>query len=416
MAQRYFELIDEMSSPDRWLLGDPVDEQGNEVRTRQFMSGEPSRFDGRLRVPIYHPGASLDFSRADTSGIPVVSQKVADVLLTLAPGDIQLIPVEMDSRPAPYFLVNVSRLVKCIDDEACEEVLYWKPEDGRPDKVGQYRDVYGLRIDPAKAGDAKVFRPWGYKGSLIVSEDIKEALERTGATGTEFREVTGPRRARDEQQPPAGSHKEWLRQMDAAREAAWRALGTLEEEAIVPIVPSGPAWPGQRQAWRVIHRTGKRLLLVTDGLSDPSPDQTVPSAGFGLELAIETDEPVKDVQGSWILQVLQRVANELAEHERVREAALKGQLTMEVSGKGVPKSLVTRDGRVGVLLGVESNTLPQHITTPAGDVRLVTVKALLPTELDYRVQHGKQGREELVRRFAENGEEHLSRTRRRAVV
>ncbi|WPB75529.1 suppressor of fused domain protein [Archangium violaceum] len=415
MAQRYFELIDEMSSPDRWLLGDPVDEQGNEVRTRQFMSGEPSRFDGRLRVPIYHPGTSLDFSRADTSGIPVVSQKVADVLLTLAPGDIQLIPVEMDSRPEPYFLVNVSRLVKCIDDEACEEVLYWKPEDGRPDKVGQYRDVYGMRIDPSKVGDVKVFRPWGYKGSLIVSEDIKEALERTGVTGTEFREVTGPRRARDEH-PQSTSHGDWLRQVDAARESAWRALGTLEEEAIVPIVPSGPAWPGQRQAWRVIHRTGKRLLLVTDGLSDPFLEQAVPSVGFGLELAIETDEPVKDVQGSWLLQVLQRVANELAEHERVREAALKGQMTMEVSGKGVPKPLVTRDGRVGVLLGVESNTLPQHITTPAGDVRLVTVKTLLPTELAYRVQHGKQGREELARRFAENGEEHLSRARRRAVV
>ncbi|HYO66305.1 MAG TPA: DUF1629 domain-containing protein [Archangium sp.] len=415
MAQRYFELIDDMSSPDRWLLGDPVDEQGNEVRTRQFMSGEPTPFDGRLRVPIYHPGTSLDFSRADTSGIPVVSQKVANVLLTLAPGDIQLIPVEMDSRPEPYFLVNVSRLVKCIDDKACEEVLYWKPEDGRPEKVGQYREVYGMRIDPSKVGDAKVFRPRGYKGTLIVSEDIKEALERTGATGTEFREVTGPRRERDEQ-PPSTSHKDWLRQADVAREAAWRALGTLEETAIVPIVPSGPAWPGHRQTWRVIHRAGQRLLLVTDGLSDPSPDQAEPSVGFGLELAIETDEPVKDVQGSWLLQVLQRVANEFAEQERVREAALEGQLTMEVSGKGVPPSLVTREGRVGVLLGVESSTLPQHLTTPAGDVRLVTVKALLPTELAYRLQHGKQGREELARRFAENGEEHLSRVRRRAVV
>jgi uncharacterized protein DUF1629/suppressor of fused protein SUFU len=416
MAQKYFELTEDMTSPDRWLLSDPIDEQGNEVRTRQFMSGEPTRFDGRLRVPVYHPGTSLDFTRVDTGAIPVVTEKVARVLIELAPGDVQLFPVAVDSRPEPYFLVNVARLVKCIDDEACTEVLYWEPEDGRPEKVGQYRDVYGMRIDPSKVGNAKVFRPWGWRVALIVSEDVKEALERTGATGLYFTEVTGPGRQVAEEQPSALSHADPLRQVDAAREAAWRSLGQLEDEAIVPIVPGGPAWPGQRQAWRVIHRTGQRLLLVTDGLSDPFPGDEAPSVGFGLELAVETDEPVKDVEASWALLLLQRMANEVAEHERVRKAARTGFLTMEVSGKGMPDSLVTQEGRVGVLLGLDSSTLPRHFNTPAGEVRLVTVKTLLPSEVAYRVQHGKQGLEELMRRFVENGEEHLSRVNRRAVV
>jgi hypothetical protein len=416
MAKRYFELIDDMSSPDRWLLGDPVDEQGKEVRARQFMSGEPARFDGCLRVPIYHPGTSLDFSLADPGGVPVVTQKVASVLATLAPGDIQLFPVEVDSRSEPYFLVNVARLVKCIDDEACAEVLYWKPEDGRPDKVGQYRDVYGMRIDPSKVAGAKVFRPWGWRVAVIVAEDVKEALERTGATGMDFREVTGPRREVNEQQPPARSHGDWLRQVDASREAVWRTLGELEAEAIIPIIPGGPAWPGHRQAWRIIHREGGRTLLVTDGLSDPFSELEQPSLGFGLELALEIDEPVKDARGNWALQLLQRVADEVAEHEWVRKAALAGLLSMEVSGKGMPVSLVTEEGRVGVLLGVQSHTLPRHFSTPHGEVRLVTVKTLLPAELAYRVRHGKKGRDELARRFAESGEEHLSRARRQPVV
>lgn len=192
MTQRYFELKDEMESPDRWLLGDPLDEQGNEVRTRQFMSGEPTYVDGRLRVPVYHPGKPLDFSTVDTGGFPVVTEKVARVLAELAPGDVQLFPVDVESRAETYFLVNVTRLVKCIDDEACVEVLYWQPEDGRPEKVGQYRDVYGMRIDPSKVADARIFRPWGWRVALIVAEDVKEALERTGATGLDFREVTGP--------------------------------------------------------------------------------------------------------------------------------------------------------------------------------------------------------------------------------
>jgi hypothetical protein len=38
-------------------------------------------------------------------------------------------------------------------------------------------------------GDAKVFRPWGWSIALIVREEIKDALDRMGATGTRFKEV-----------------------------------------------------------------------------------------------------------------------------------------------------------------------------------------------------------------------------------
>ncbi|WP_395823094.1 hypothetical protein [Archangium minus] len=71
---------------------------------------------------------------------------------------------------------------------------------------------------------------------------------------------------------------------------------------------------------------------------------------------------------------------------------------------------------MAVLLGVESRTLPSHFSTPYGEVRLVTVEALLPSELAYLLEHGAEGQDELARRFAESGEEHLSRARRRPVV
>jgi hypothetical protein len=415
VTMRYFRLREDMTVPGRWLLGTPIDAEGQETGSWLFMRGEPANIGGPLRVPIYHPGAALDFSLADAGGFPVVTQKVASVLSEMAPGDVQLFPVTVESQPEPYFLVNVVRTVRCIDDEASEEVRYWKPEDGQPERVGEYRVVAGMCIDPSKVGEAKVFRPWGWRVALIVAEEVKEALERTGATGIDFREVTGPWHEVNEQRPEQ-SHGDWLRQADAAREAVWRTLGELEEEAILPIIPGGPEWPGQRQAWRVIHREGGRTLLVTDGLSDPFSEHEQPSLGFGLELALETDEPVKDARASWALQLLQRVADEVAEHERVRKAALGGLLSMEVSGKGMPVSLVTEEGRVGVLLGMESRTLPRHFSTPYGEVRLVTVKTLLPAELAYRVRHGKKGRDELARRFVESGEEHLSRARRQPVV
>jgi hypothetical protein len=49
--------------------------------------------------------------------------------------------------------------------------------------------VDDLRIDPSKVGDAKVFRTEGWDIVLIVSEDIKQALERMKATGVKFKQV-----------------------------------------------------------------------------------------------------------------------------------------------------------------------------------------------------------------------------------
>jgi hypothetical protein len=340
---------------------------------------------------------------------------VAAVFAELAPGDVQLIPVEVEGQNESYVLINITRVIKCIDDEASDSVSYWQPEDGRPDKTGQYDSVIGMRIDPSKAGAAQVFRTWGWSPAIIVSEELKKALERLGATGTKFTPVTGPSTVTPEERARARKSRELLEQADSAREAAWRTLGTLDEEVFMPIAMSG-SWPGHRQLWRVIRREAGRTLLVTHGLSDPFIERLEPSVGFGLELALEVDASVKDISKGWPLLLLERVAEEVAQHEHVREALAAGLFSMEVSGKGLPKSLVTQEGRVAVLLGLESRTLPSHFSTPYGQVRLVTVKALLPSELKAVLAHGAEGRAELARRFAQSGEEHLSRARRRPVV
>ena len=46
-----------------------------------------------------------------------------------------------------------------------------------------------MHIDKEKVGNAKVFRPEGWEVALIVSEEIKDALERLGTTWTRFEEV-----------------------------------------------------------------------------------------------------------------------------------------------------------------------------------------------------------------------------------
>ena len=105
------------------------------------------------------------------------------------PNDVQLFPVDVQGQAETYFLMNVARTVRCIDNKASKEVQLYTLEDGRPDRVGEYRSVIGLRIDKAKVGDARVFRPWGWPPPIIVDGEIKEALERSGISGGRFDEV-----------------------------------------------------------------------------------------------------------------------------------------------------------------------------------------------------------------------------------
>ena len=398
-------------------MGKVVDGGGETVVPGLLLSGRPASFSGVPKVHVRAAGKPLDFTFA-AFDIPVVNARVATLLRELAPADVELIPVAVDAQPEPHFILNPTRVVKCIDEQASAEVQFWTEEDEQPERMGEYSAVHGLRIDPAKVGDARVFRPRGWSVALIVSEDIKAALERAGVTGLKFEDVTGPTPAEREDTASDQRHRIRLKQMDTARDAAWRALGRLEEAAIIPIIPRGPYWPGHRQAWRVIHRESRSTLLVTDGLSDPFIDRDEFSAGFSLELALETNEPLlPDADGSWQLRLLREVTGEVAEHESVRTKLHRGLLSMEVSGKAMPEPLVTKDGRVAVLLGLESSTLPRRFPTPAGDVLLVTLKALLPAELAFLLAQGRAGPGELARRFARESEApHLSRSWRKPVV
>jgi hypothetical protein len=189
MPAHYFKLTSDVYIPKRWYLDDPVDQRGNEVEPWQFRRGQPLHFPERLRIPIYQRGKPLDFTTTPLGITPIVHAKVATLLRELAPEDVQLFQVDIAAQPEPYFLINTLRSIRCIDDARCEEVQYWLPEDERPEKTGTYRSVAGMRIDPSRVGDARIFRPWGWNVVLIVREDVKQAIERLGSTGPHFEEV-----------------------------------------------------------------------------------------------------------------------------------------------------------------------------------------------------------------------------------
>jgi hypothetical protein len=188
---RYFDLFQDLYIPGIWYLDTPVDGNGQAIGTWVFTDGQPVSVTEPLRVALDRPGKPLDYSLADAGAVPVVTPRVASVLQALAPGDIQTFPIQVEGQPEPYVLVNVTRLLKCIDHQASEYVEIWVPEDenDQPERAGEYRNVRGLRVDKSRVGDVKIFRTWGWNVALIVSEDIKDALEGIGATGLRFTEV-----------------------------------------------------------------------------------------------------------------------------------------------------------------------------------------------------------------------------------
>jgi hypothetical protein len=187
MAQRFFKLNDDVYVPHRWHLDTPIDSQGRKVFDWDFKRGTPVHIEGRLRIPIETAGRPLDFSEAGIR-IPVVHVKVASILAERAPGDVQLIAADIEGYPEQYLVLVATRLIRCIDEQA-SRILLWTHEDGVPHKVGKYRDVRDMRIDKSKVGDAQVFRPEGWSTVLIVSAEIKDAMEAMDATGTRFQEV-----------------------------------------------------------------------------------------------------------------------------------------------------------------------------------------------------------------------------------
>jgi hypothetical protein len=187
MPKRFFRLADNVYIPHRWDLGTPTDSAGQKVDDSMFWSGTPVQIQGRLRIPVEIAGKPLDYTEAGIN-IPVVHVRVASLFAELAPDDVHLIPVDVEGQPDQYLILVATRLIRCIDEQA-SRIELWTHEDGVPHKVGQYFSVRDMRIDKSKVGSAQMFRCEGWSSSLIVSGEIKDALERMGATGTRFEEV-----------------------------------------------------------------------------------------------------------------------------------------------------------------------------------------------------------------------------------
>jgi hypothetical protein len=186
--RKFYRLTEDVHHPEAWVLRSPVDDTGERLPHGQFVLGAPAEVSSKPRIPLARPGRPVDFSQTGL-GITVVHARVVALFERMGVQGVQFIPVSVESQAEDYFILNTTRVIQCIDDQACEKVVYWAPEDGEPSRVGEYHAVYGLRIDPSKVGDAHIFLPRGWHVAIIVSEELKQALEHQRITGVKFTEV-----------------------------------------------------------------------------------------------------------------------------------------------------------------------------------------------------------------------------------
>ncbi len=183
---RYFSLEDDMSERMRyrWHVGEILLPDGTEPLLTSGIQLEGQR---QLYASVTHAGYVLDFCHTSFA-VPIATYALANAIKEVAGADVQCISVTISGQSG-MIVLNSIRMVSCVCEQH-SEFDKWTENDGRPDKLGQYHYVSKLVLcRDAIPLDAHFFRIKDWDVALIVSETVKNAMERVGCYGAEFTEL-----------------------------------------------------------------------------------------------------------------------------------------------------------------------------------------------------------------------------------
>lgn len=183
---KFYRILVDPNATARWYLKAPVDQQGREIDARLFTRGVPFGSSSPLCVPLRRQGEEVDINFADFDML-VVSRKIIDGIASDFDLEVQRIPAEISGR-IDYEIVNPLASISCID-EGESDYIKWTGNDGRPEKTGQFRMVTKLKIKKNLPTESHLFRVAEWPVALLVSEALKESIERRHASGVMFSAV-----------------------------------------------------------------------------------------------------------------------------------------------------------------------------------------------------------------------------------
>ncbi len=212
------------------------------------------------------------------------------------------------------------------------------------------------------------------------------------------------------------------------RTALWESIGKLDpyviSHVINPAFMGGPRWPSLRQAF-VNVETAQGTIIASDGLSDPYDDyDTNPKNqsynGLGFEFYMESPEKptaLDKLQTTWQFNMVYQASQLAADNGNLIGMIQEfTYISTELYDVNVPAQFLNKEGRVGVLLGLKSNTIPAELALSLETILLVNVTLLTVAEINYIVEHGAEARMNIAQKISAQGNNGFSSLERPSVV
>lgn len=176
MAGNYFQIYPDMNRTDLTYLDQPIDRNSNKaIEFWRFTSSKIYEENLDLYIQVKKKGVETDVNLTYCD-IPVLRSEMAERLLNIGV-KAQLISLQIQGSNHAWCILNLLEKYDCLDKRRTEQWDIWKAEDGLPSKVGEYRSVVGLKIDPSLIETpSKAFRV-SKLGTMIVDKTVKEEIE-----------------------------------------------------------------------------------------------------------------------------------------------------------------------------------------------------------------------------------------------
>jgi hypothetical protein len=181
---KYYRLKDDINHPNRWYLGDVKGLDNWELISSDFKA------DTTYEIEVTQCGGEMDFTQTNAYAIPIVSEEVKKSLECYEELNFVSLKIVNKDCSQKYFAMIILESVKCVDESKSEFQKFEDNDPVRPDKAGEYRGFIKLWLNTERIIGVNVFRLKKFETAIIVSEVIKDRLEKLGLIGMRFYSVT----------------------------------------------------------------------------------------------------------------------------------------------------------------------------------------------------------------------------------
>lgn len=168
----------------RWWLEHPEASSGEEIWDIGRL-GERIDLEASLSTTVDPEieGDPVDFTFAALE-VPIVQERVGELVESLAPGEVQRVPIAIEGQSEKYEILNVLSCPGCLD--MAKSRISFRSESGRESEISLVQECV---INDANAAGHHIFRLEEYGLYIYVSREMKIRLEDAGVTGVTYEEV-----------------------------------------------------------------------------------------------------------------------------------------------------------------------------------------------------------------------------------